>query len=242
MTKEERIQKQIERLAEMKKPEAELHKQGYRYIAGVDEVGRGPLAGPVVTAAVVLPEDFDVLGVDDSKKLSEKRREELYEKIIEGCVAYGIGMSDHQVIDEINILQATKEAMKKAIAECEIMLGQSLAEFDEADGNRDLSGAGEPDFARPRKLDYVLFDAVKIENLDVPQQSIIKGDAKVLAIATASIVAKVTRDRMMVEYAKEYPWYAFESNKGYGTAAHYEGIRQHGTCPIHRMSFLKNMH
>ena len=237
MTKEERIKKQIERLAEMKKPEAELHAAGYRYIAGVDEVGRGPLAGPVVTAAVVLPEDFDVLGVDDSKKLSEKRREELYEKIIEGCVAYGIGMSDHQVIDEINILQATKEAMKKAIAECEIMLGEALAGDGEADEDFCESGC-----TKPRRLDYVLFDAVKIENLDVPQQAIIKGDAKVLAIAAASIVAKVTRDRMMVEYAKEYPWYAFESNKGYGTAAHYEGIREHGTCPIHRMSFLKNIH
>lgn len=216
----------------MKKPEAELHDKGYRFIAGVDEVGRGPLAGPVVTAAVVLPEDFDVLGVDDSKKLSEKRREDLYDKIIEDCVAYGIGMSDHKVIDEINILQATKEAMKKAIAECEIMLGQACAE----------SGPDKADFAEPRKLDFVLFDAVKIEGLDVPQQAIIKGDAKVLAIAAASIVAKVTRDRMMVEYAKEYPWYAFESNKGYGTAAHYEGIREHGTCPIHRMSFLKNLH
>lgn len=236
MTKEERIQKQIERIAEMKKPEAELHQQGYKYIAGVDEVGRGPLAGPVVTAAVVLPENFDVLGVDDSKKLSEKRREELYEKIIEGCVAYGIGMSDHQVIDEINILQATKEAMKKAIAECEIMLGEALA------GGESDEEFCESGLAKPRKLDFVLFDAVKIEDLDVPQQSIIKGDAKVLAIAAASIVAKVTRDRMMVEYAKEYPWYAFESNKGYGTAAHYEGIREHGTCPIHRMSFLKNMH
>ena len=233
MTKEERIQKQIERLAEMKKPEAELHAQGYKFIAGVDEVGRGPLAGPVVTAAVVLPEDFDVLGVDDSKKLSEKRREELYDKIIEGCVAYGIGVSDHQVIDEINILNATKEAMKKAIAECETMLGEALTEDDDE---------GKSAFAQPRKLDYVLFDAVKIEGLDVPQQAIIKGDAKVLAIAAASIVAKVTRDRMMVEYAEEYPWYAFESNKGYGTAAHYERIRQYGTCPIHRMSFLKNMH
>lgn len=238
MTKEERIQKQIERLAEMKKPEAELHAQGYKFIAGVDEVGRGPLAGPVVTAAVVLPEDFDVLGVDDSKKLSEKRREELYDKIIQGCVAYGIGMSDHQVIDEINILNATKEAMKQAIAECEIMLGEALADG----GEQGEFEREQADFAKPRKLDYVLFDAVKIEDLDVPQQAIIKGDAKVLAIAAASIVAKVTRDRMMVEYASKYPWYAFESNKGYGTAAHYEGIREHGSCPIHRMSFLKNMH
>lgn len=220
MTKQERIEKQKERLAEMKKPEAALHEAGYKYIAGVDEVGRGPLAGPVVTAAVVLPEDFDVLGVDDSKKLSEKRREELYDKILDGCVAYGIGMSDHQVIDEINILNATKEAMKKAVAECEKMLAEQVG----------------------RPLDYVLFDAVKIEDLGRPQEAVIKGDAKVLAIAAASIVAKVTRDRMMVEYAEQYPWYAFEKNKGYGTAAHYAGIREHGTCPIHRMTFLKTIH
>ena len=216
MTKEERLQKQRERLAEMKKLEAELHAKGYKYIAGVDEVGRGPLAGPVVTAAVVLPEDFDVLGVDDSKKLSEKRREELYDAIIEGCVAYGICMSDQQVIDDINILQATKEAMKKAIAECEKMLGEHL--------------------------DYIMFDALTIEGLARPQEAIIKGDAKVLAIAAASIVAKVTRDRMMVEYAEQYPGYAFEKNKGYGTAAHYAGIRAQGPCPIHRMTFLKTIH
>ncbi len=199
----------------MKEPEAELHAAGYSFIAGVDEVGRGPLAGPVVAAAVVLPEDFDVLGVDDSKKLSEKRREELYDQIIGNCLAYGIGMADHKVIDDINILQATKRAMRQAIENCDKM----------------LSG----------RIDYVLFDAVEIEGLGKPQQAIIKGDSKVLAIAAASIVAKVTRDRMMVEYSKEYPWYAFEKNKGYGTAAHYEGIREHGTCPIHRMTFLKNM-
>lgn len=215
MTKQERLEKQRQRLAEMKLPEAELRAKGYQYIAGVDEVGRGPLAGPVVTAAVVLPEDFDVLGVDDSKKLSEKRREELYDQIIDRCLAYGIGMCDHQVIDEINILQATKRAMKQAIEEC----GKSLG----------------------RAVDFVLLDAVTLEGLDVPQHAVIKGDAKVLAIAAASIIAKVTRDRMMVEYAEEYPWYAFEKNKGYGTAAHYEGIRAHGTCPIHRMTFLKNL-
>ncbi len=231
MTKEERIKKQIERLAEMKKPEDELRQQGFIHIAGVDEVGRGPLAGPVVAAAVVLPEDFDVIGVDDSKKLREKRREELYDKILENCTAYGIGMSDHERIDEINILRATKEAMKIAIAECEIMLGHACAE--------DFEQAEE---IRPARLDFALFDAVRIEELDIPQKAVIKGDAKVLAIAAASIVAKVTRDRMMVEYAKEYPWYAFESNKGYGTAAHYEGLREHGICPIHRRSFLKNIH
>ena len=223
MTKQERIEKQKQRLAEMKEPESSLHAEGYRFIAGVDEVGRGPLAGPVVTAAVVLPEDFDVLGVDDSKKLSEKRREELYDQILDRCLAYGIGMADHKVIDEINILQATKKAMKEAITACDLQL--RVKEGGAADAH----------------IDFVLIDAVTLEGLDKPQHAVVKGDAKVLAIAAASIVAKVTRDRMMVEYAKEYPWYAFEKNKGYGTAAHYEGIRAHGTCPIHRMTFLKNM-
>ena len=223
MTKQERIEKQKQRLAEMKEPETSLHAEGYRFVAGVDEVGRGPLAGPVVAAAVVLPEDFDVLGVDDSKKLSEKRREALYDQILERCLAYGIGMADHEVIDEINILQATKKAMKEAITACDLQL--RVKEGGAADAH----------------IDFVLIDAVTLEGLDKPQHGVIKGDAKVLAIAAASIVAKVTRDRMMIEYAKEYPWYAFEKNKGYGTAAHYEGIRAHGTCPIHRMTFLKNM-
>ena len=223
MTKQERIEKQKQRLAEMKEPETSLHKEGYRFVAGVDEVGRGPLAGPVVTAAVVLPEDFDVLGVDDSKKLSEKRREELYDQILDRCLAYGIGMANHEVIDEINILQATKKAMKDAITACDLQL--RVKEGGAADAH----------------IDFVLIDAVTLEGLDKPQHAVVKGDAKVLAIAAASIVAKVTRDRMMVEYAKEYPWYAFEKNKGYGTAAHYEGIRAHGTCPIHRMTFLKSM-
>ena len=223
MTKQERIEKQKQRLAEMKEPESSLHAEGYRFVAGVDEVGRGPLAGPVVTAAVVLPEDFDVLGVDDSKKLSEKRREELYDQILDRCLAYGIGMADHDVIDEINILQATKKAMKEAITACDLQL--RVKEGGAADAH----------------IDFVLIDAVTLEGLDKPQHAVVKGDAKVLAIAAASIVAKVTRDRMMVEYAKEYPWYAFEKNKGYGTAAHYDGIRAHGTCPIHRMTFLKNM-
>jgi len=172
---------------------------------------------------VVLPEDFDVLGVDDSKKLSEKRREELYDQILDRCLAYGIGMADHKVIDEINILQATKKAMKEAITACDLQL--RVKEGGAADA----------------RIDFVLIDAVTLEGLDKPQHAVVKGDAKVLAIAAASIVAKVTRDRMMIEFAKEYPWYAFEKNKGYGTAAHYEGIRAHGTCPIHRMTFLKNM-
>lgn len=211
MTKEERLEKQKQRLAEMKVPEAELHAKGYKYIAGVDEVGRGPLAGPVVAAAVILPEDFDVPGVDDSKKLSEKKREELFDIITERAVAYGIGMADHSIIDEINILQATKLAMKDAITGLE------------------------------QQPDYILFDAMRIDDLETPQESVIKGDSKVLAVAAASIVAKVTRDRMMVEYSNEYPGYAFEKNKGYGTKAHYEGLREHGMCPIHRRTFLKNL-
>ncbi len=225
MTREERLAKQLERLAEMKVMEEELRSQGYGCIAGVDEVGRGPLAGPVVAAAVVLPEDFDVPGVDDSKKLSEKKREELYGIITERAVAWGIGQADHHVIDEINILQATKQAMMQAIDECGKML-RDRREHEDA----------------PPAIDMVLLDAVELEKLQIPQRSVIKGDAKVLAIAAASIVAKVTRDRMMKEYAQEYPYYAFEKNKGYGTKAHYEGIREHGMCPIHRRSFLKTIH
>lgn len=194
----------------MRVREQELHRQGYVNVAGVDEVGRGPLAGPVVAAAVILLHDFDVLGIDDSKKLSEKRREELYEIITEKAVAWGIGMADHETIDEINILQAAKLAMKRALAELE-------------------------------DVDYITFDAMKIEDIDIPQESVIKGDSKILAIAAASIVAKVTRDRMMTEYAKQYPGYGFEKNKGYGTKAHYEGISEHGICPIHRRSFLKKV-
>jgi len=224
MTKQERLEKQKQRLAEMKEPEAALHAKGIRYIAGVDEVGRGPLAGPVVAAAVVLPEDFDVLGIDDSKKLSEKKRDELYDIIREKAVVWGIGMADEKVIDEINILQATKEAMRQAISEADAKL-RALHEEEGAAGG----------------LDYILFDAVTIDDIEITQESIIKGDAKVLAIAAASILAKVTRDRMMVEYAEIYPGYAFEKNKGYGTKAHYEGLREHGMTPIHRKTFLKNL-
>jgi len=213
MTKEERMEKQRLRLAELKAYEAELHCRGYGCIAGVDEVGRGPLAGPVVAAAVVLPEDFNVLGVDDSKKLSEKKREELFELIVDNAVACETGMADHSVIDEINILQATKLAMREAI---EKLRGKT-------------------------NVDYVLFDAMRIDEIELPQESVVKGDAKILSIAAASIVAKVTRDRMMVEYAAEYPGYAFEKNKGYGTKAHYEGIEKYGICPIHRRTFLRKV-
>ena len=229
MTKEERLQKQREKLADMRVREEELHAEGYKYIAGVDEVGRGPLAGPVIAAAVVLPEDFDVLGIDDSKKLSEKKRNELFEIITQKAVAIGVGGVDEKTIDEINILQATKLAMKRAVEACEIKLREKL-------------GSGETDSdPEGHVIDYILFDAMKIEDIDIQQESIIKGDAKVLAIAAASIIAKVTRDLMMVAYDNEYPGYAFAKNKGYGTKAHYEGLHAQGMCPIHRRTFLKNL-
>ena len=208
MTKEERLIKLKEKLSEMKSYEKDLWAKGCKYVAGVDEVGRGPLAGPVVTAAVILPENFNVLGVDDSKKLSPKKREELYELIIENAIAVSIGRKEPEIIDEINILQATKEAMKEAI------LGLGV---------------------RP---DHVLIDAVKLDDLGIPQTSIIKGDAKSVSIAAASIIAKVTRDREMIEMDSVYPGYAFASNKGYGTKAHYEGLKKLGPCPIHRKTFL----
>ncbi len=208
MTKEERQKKLKEKLDEMKSIEYSFWKEGKKYIAGVDEVGRGPLAGPVVTAAVILPQDFDVLGVDDSKKLSPKKREELYDLIMEKAIAVSIGRRDADVIDEINILQATKAAMIDAVSGLKI------------------------------KPDHVLIDAVKLEGLDIPQTSIIKGDAKSVSIAAASIIAKVTRDREMVKMDSLFPGYAFASNKGYGTKAHYEGLARLGPCPLHRKSFL----
>ena len=208
MTKQERIEKQKTRLEEMLQFERELWSAGRKYIAGVDEVGRGPLAGPVVTAAVILPEDFCLIGVDDSKKLSPKRREELFEQIKEAAVCWAIGRREPDRIDEINILEATKEAMTDAI------------------------------HALPQRPDHVLIDAVNLPGLEIPQTSIIKGDARSVSIAAASILAKVTRDREMVEMDEVYPGYAFASNKGYGTAAHYKGLAKLGPCPIHRKSFL----
>ena len=218
MTKAEREEKLKKRHDEMSAYDAQF-RMAYGNIGGVDEVGRGPLAGPVVTACVVLPDDFDVLGVDDSKKLSLKKREELYEVILDKALAVGIGMCDNQVIDEINILEATKRAMAESIEKADKMLQK-----------RDLG-----------TLDHVLIDAVKLTGISQTQTNIIKGDATSLSIAAASIVAKVTRDRMMMAYAEEYPWYGFESNMGYGTKKHYEGISAHGITPIHRKSFLKGI-
>ena len=221
MTKAERQKLLEEKLVTMQAYENELRAEGIRYIGGVDEVGRGPLAGPVSAACVVLPEDFDVLGVDDSKKLSEKKREELFDKIREKALAVGIGMCDNRVIDEINILEATKKAMAEAI--------------------RDADSQLEEKGLSPEGTEHLLIDAVSLKDVDKPQTSIIKGDAKSLSIAAASIIAKVTRDRLMAEYHRQYPYYGFDTNKGYGTKAHYEGIDKYGITPIHRKTFLKNI-
>lgn len=188
---------------ERKYPDAEL-------ICGIDEVGRGPLAGPVVAGAVILPKNCEILYINDSKKLSAAKREELYDVIMEQAVAVGLGQASPKRIDEINILQATYEAMREAINN----LGVTP--------------------------DILLNDAVTIPQVDIQQVPIIKGDAKSISIGAASIIAKVTRDRMMVEYDSEYPGYAFAENKGYGSAAHIAALKKLGATPIHRQSFIKN--
>ena len=190
----------------MKEFENELYESGIKYIAGIDEVGRGPLVGPVDTAAVILPRDFYDERINDSKKLTEKKRELLYDVIMENAVSVGIGISSEDVIDEINILEATKKAMIEAVNNLSV------------------------------KPEYLLIDAVKL-NIDIPQISIIKGDAKSESIAAASIVAKVTRDRMMIELDKIHPEYDFKHNKGYGTKKHIEALYQYGPIEEHRKSF-----
>ena len=219
MTKAERLELAIKRTEELRRPEIELMDKGYSLIAGVDEVGRGPLAGPVVAAACIFDRDVDIVGIDDSKKLSEKKREQFFDEIKDKALAYGIGEASCEVIDEINILEATKLAMKRAIEEADKML--------ESKG-RD-------------RIQIVIFDAVKINDLKKEQMSVIKGDQTYFSVAAASILAKVTRDNLMKEYDKVYPEYGFASNKGYGTKAHYEGIKKAGITEIHRKSFLKNL-
>lgn len=211
----ERIKKQEEKLeAERRRMEDmyiyERKYADFQYICGIDEVGRGPLAGPVVAGAVILPKDCDILYLNDSKKLSEKKRETLYDEIMEKAVATGIGIVGPNVIDEINILQATYEAMRIAISNLKV---------------------------RP---DLLLNDAVTIPEVDIRQVPIIKGDAKSASIAAASIIAKVTRDRLMVQYDEVLPGYGFASNKGYGSAAHIQALKDMGATPIHRQSFIKN--
>ncbi|MBO5326125.1 MAG: ribonuclease HII [Lachnospiraceae bacterium] len=202
------LEKEIARTEVMKKFEYENEQCGF--VCGIDEVGRGPLAGPVVACAVILPANSQILYLNDSKKLSEKKREELYDVIMKEAVAVGIGMRDAGRIDEINILQATYEAMRDAIANLKV------------------------------KPDVLLNDAVTIPGVEIKQVPIIKGDAKSVSIAAASIVAKVTRDRMMVEYDKEYPGYEFASGKGYGTQKHIEFLKANGPTPLHRRSFIGN--
>ena len=201
-------EKEQERLLKIKEIDEEFFKKGIKYIAGIDEAGRGPLAGPVVVACVIMPEDSMIEGVNDSKKISEKKREKLYDLILEEAVSYGIGIINQEEIDEINILRATKKALTMALAQMEI------------------------------KPNVILVDALTgIDTLGIPYKSIIKGDANSYSIAAASIIAKVTRDRIMREWDKVYPEYGFAGHKGYGTAKHIEAIKQYGLCPLHRRSF-----
>ncbi len=204
----DKYEKELIRTEGLKKYEREY--ASYAHICGIDEVGRGPLAGPVVACAVILPKDCDILYINDSKKLSAAKREELYDVIMEKAVAVGIGMASPQRIDEINILQATYEAMREAISKLSV------------------------------KPDILLNDAVTIPGVYIRQVPIIKGDAKSISIGAASIVAKVTRDRLMVEYDKILPQYGFASNKGYGSAEHIKALQEAGPSPIHRVSFIKN--
>ena len=207
----QKLEAERERLEQMRLFEHQMEAEGYTLICGIDEAGRGPLAGPVVAGAVILPKDCEILGINDSKKLSGKRREELYDEVMEKAVAAGAGIVGPGRIDEINILQADYEAMCEAIGKLSVM---------------------------PQVL---LNDAVTIPQVRIPQKNIIHGDAKSVSIASASIIAKVTRDRLMEEYDSLFPEYGFARHKGYGTADHYAALKKYGPCPIHRMSFLKNL-
>lgn len=205
-------EKEIERLNALKIEENKLYeKEEINLICGIDEAGRGPLAGPVVVGAVIMPKDSFIEGVNDSKKVSEKKRELLFDKITEEAIAYSVGIVDHKQIDELNILQATKLGVKIALEGLKV---------------------------RP---DVIIVDALEhMDTLGIPYKSYIKGDAKCYSIAAASIVAKVTRDRIMREWDEVYPIYGFAKHKGYGTAEHIRIIKENGPCPIHRKTFIKN--
>lgn len=200
---------ELQRLKNMLEIENNLYNQGYKYICGVDEAGRGPLCGPVVAAAVILPKDICIEGVNDSKKLSEKKREKLYDDIMARALAVGVGISDVDVIEKVNILNATKLAMIQAINNLQIT------------------------------PDYVIVDGNQKIDITIPLDTVIKGDSKSESIACASIIAKVTRDRMLLKYDKAYPEYGFSKHKGYGTKLHIEAIKKYGITPIHRTSFCK---
>ena len=205
-------EKELERLTILKQIEEEIYnKEDVKYICGIDEAGRGPLAGPVVVASVIMPKDSMIEGVNDSKKVSEKKREKLYEEITNTAIAWGVGIIDQREIDEINILNATKKGLTNSLKELEI------------------------------KPDLILVDALtNIDTLGIPYRSIIKGDAKSYSIAAASIIAKVTRYRIMRQWDELYPEYGFEKHKGYGTKLHIDAIKEYGPCPLHRKSFIKN--
>ena len=204
-------EKEIERLTDLKSMEKELYDKGFEHICGIDEAGRGPLAGPVVVAGVIMPKDSMIEGVNDSKKVSEKKREKLYDLILEEAISYAVAIIGQDVIDEINILNATKQGVTKVVEELDV------------------------------KPNLILVDALThINTKGIPYDSIIKGDAKCYNIAAASIIAKVTRDRIMREWDEIYPQYGFINHKGYGTAKHIEALKEYGPCPIHRRTFIKN--
>lgn len=203
-------EKEFERLTKLKEIEKELYDKGFKNICGIDEAGRGPLAGPVVVAGVIMPQDSMIEGVNDSKKVTEKRREKLYDLILDEAISYSVAIIGQDIIDEINILNATKHGVTQVVEELDV------------------------------KPDLILVDALEhINTKGIPYEPIIKGDAKCYNIAAASIIAKVTRDRIMREWDEIYPQYGFINHKGYGTAKHIEAIKQYGLCPIHRKSFTK---
>ena len=215
-------EKEYERLTKLKEVENKLYEEkGLKLIAGIDEAGRGPLAGPVVVACCLMPKDSMIEGVNDSKKISEKKREKIYEEITKEAISYGVGIIDQNEIDSINILQATKKGLTEAIKDME----------EKLKNNKDI-GIEKPD--------AILVDALtKIDTDGIPYQSIVHGDAISYSISCASIIAKVTRDRIMRQWDEIYPQYGFAKHKGYGTAAHIAKIKEYGLCPLHRRSFTK---